>query len=457
MNGKKKHNPSILDWIVDKVISPIKTAISGVLSPIIGHPTEVERRGLKEAVAKVREMAVSSLAHSPASSPGLSPTDAFNELAKGTASANDYAGLCWLESIAAEIVSAGQVDISIAGYQNLPVTRALFDLATSVMKSQTEIGLWPLLRRYWLKEFQPNIPPAPDLIQMVVREAFLPEMVVTAPKVFSDYMMESGYAPEWSDRYWTAHFVPIDLRQAYENLWRGFWTKEDFMFALHIADIHPRWREDIYNVAFRPPSMREMGYGWDMGVYTEEDIATYRRWGGLSPEDAAKAARAMVAYRLHAEQEALRSLAVRLYREGLDGPEEFEANLEATETPEILRPYWRARADLEAELDIAADYTVILKSAALAGRITREVLARELGQLGLKQWKINQILADVDFRRRISVEAARALTPTQILRAYQAGIRPMAWAQDRLLKLNYSAEDVGVLLALYKPGGEAAG
>jgi len=229
------------------------------------------------------------------------------------------------------------------------------------------------------------------------------------------------------------------------------------MFALHIADIHPRWREDIYNVAFRPPSMREMGYGWDMGVYTEEDIATYRRWGGLSPEDADKAARAMVAYRLHAEQEALRSLAVRLYREGLDGPEEFEANLEATETPEILRPYWRARADLEAELDIAADYTVILRSAAIAGRITRETLARELGQIGLKQWKINQILADVDFRRRISVEAVRALTPTQILRAYQAGIRPMAWAQERLAQLNYSAEDVSVLLALYKPGGGTAG
>lgn len=199
------------------------------------------------------------------------------------------------------------------------------------------------------EELLKTIPPSADLITMVVREAFLPEMVIKAPDVFSKYMAMRGYTGEWSDRYWTAHFLPIPLAQAYDNLRRGYWTKEQFEFALRIADVHPRWYEDIYNVAFNPPSIREMGYGYDVGVYTLEDIKMYRRWGGLSEVDAEKSAVSMVAYRTEAERNAVRTEYMYAYGRGELSREDLELMLTGIGTAPEAVPLWLERAELYKE------------------------------------------------------------------------------------------------------------
>jgi hypothetical protein len=193
------------------------------------------------------------------------------------------------------------------------------------------------------------LPSTSDLIRMVVREAFVPEMVTEAPKEFVEQMAKLGWTKEWCDRFWTAHWEPMPLPQAYENLWRGYWTPDDFLDYLRIADIHPMWREDILAVAFRPPTVRELGYGYDVGVYTEDDIIKYRRWAGLSEEDAKKAAKALIAYRTEAEREACRREHLRLYALGKETREEFEANLRRLGTPEAAIPLWLERGDLEKE------------------------------------------------------------------------------------------------------------
>jgi hypothetical protein len=141
----------------------------------------------------------------------------------------------------------------------------------------------------------------------------------------------------------------MGLTQAYENLWRGYWTPDDFKDYLRIADIHPMWRDDILAVAFRPPTVRELGYGYDVGVYTYDDIVTYRRWAGLSEEDAKKAATALIAYRTEAEREACRREHLRLYALGKETREEFEANLKRLGTPPAAIPLWLERGDLEKE------------------------------------------------------------------------------------------------------------
>lgn len=193
------------------------------------------------------------------------------------------------------------------------------------------------------------LPPASDLVTMVVREAFDPKMVVPAPEIFAAEMAKKGFSKIVSDRYWTMHFVPMPLSQAYDNLARGYWTKEQFLDLLRIADIHPMWREDIYNVAFVAPSIRELGYGFDVGVYDLEDIVRYRRYGRLSPEDADKSAVAMVAYRTEAEREAVRREHMHLYALDRETREEFEANLRRVWTNEAAIPLWLERGDLERE------------------------------------------------------------------------------------------------------------
>jgi hypothetical protein len=114
-----------------------------------------------------------------------------------------------------------------------------------ILQLPVVVGVLTPMRYAYNKMFTPEIPGSGDLVRMVVREAFDPKMVIKGPPDFVDAMKFQGFSEVWSDRYWTAHFEPIALRQAYENLWRGLWKKDQFMYALHIADVHPMWREDI--------------------------------------------------------------------------------------------------------------------------------------------------------------------------------------------------------------------
>jgi hypothetical protein len=194
-----------------------------------------------------------------------------------------------------------------------------------------------------------SIPSTSDLITMVVREAFVPEMVTPAPDIFAKYMSMRGFSKEWADRYWTAHWRPIDLERAYDNVRRGLKDKEWLKNVLKIQDVHPMWWDDIVNVMYNPPSIRELGYGWDVGVYTKDDIKKYRMWGGLSPEDADKSAEAMVAYRTEAERNAVRTELMYAYAQGRISRDDFADRLKELKTPDAAVDYWLRRGDLYKE------------------------------------------------------------------------------------------------------------
>ena len=302
-------------------------------------------------------------------------------------------------------------------------------------------------------ELTKMIPPAPDLIRMVVREAFLPEMVVAAPPVFAEYMEKQGFAGEWSDRLWTAHFVPIDLRQAYENLWRGYWTKEDFMFALHIADIHPRWREDIYNVAFRAPGVRELGYGYDTGAYDWEDIKKYRRMVGQSEEDAAKSATAMVAYRTEAEREALRREALADYVAGLDTEEELRTKLASIGGRSEIIDLWVARAKFRATRDVTLDLVKDATTHYVKGWTTEDEFRQDLIELGVVPERRDVLLSQAKAKRlktkkEDTVEKKKLMTMAKIEKARELGIIGDQEYVRRLVEAGFVEDDAQLMLKI---------
>jgi len=304
-------------------------------------------------------------------------------------------------------------------------------------------------------ELTKQIPGVGDLVTMVVREAFDPKMVVEAPEIFAEYLSKTGYSKEWADRYWTAHFEPIALAQAYANLWRGFWTKEDFFRSLLIADVHPNWWEDIYNVAFRPPGARELGYGYDTGLYSVEDIKQYRKMGGLSDEDAEKAAIALVAYRTEAEREALRREALADFEAGLDTEEILRGKLAAIGTrPEVI-DLWAARANYRVERDMKLDLVKVAKDLYVKGLLSDVELRGELEALGVVRERIEIHIAEAETRRATTAKAATAekqrnLTEAKIGKAWELGLLSDEEYVSRLLERNYTEEDAQLLLEILR-------
>jgi len=197
------------------------------------------------------------------------------------------------------------------------------------------------------KALREVIPPINDLIRFAVREAFPVPAGQPQFEQMSQWAAKQGLTPYWVDKYWLAHFNRMGLSQAYENLWRGHFDIDDFEYYMLLADIHPDDWEAIENVAFRPPNVRELGYGFDVGVYSRDDIIKYRRWGGLSPEDATKAADSLIAYRLEAERNAIRTEYVHGYAKGQIALEQVKTRLQQLQTAEPAIALWLERAQLE--------------------------------------------------------------------------------------------------------------
>jgi hypothetical protein len=304
-------------------------------------------------------------------------------------------------------------------------------------------------------ELTKNIPGSGDLISMVVREAFDPSNVVEAPTIFAEYMVKQGFAKEWSDRYWTAHYTPIALNQAYANLWRGFWTETQFFEALKIADIHPRWHKDILAVAFRPPSARELGYGFDTGLYTVEDITRYRRAAGLSPDDAAKAASALVAYRLDAEREALRREALADYIGGLDGEAELRTNLaNIGGRPEMIN-LWVSRAKYREERDERIALIKVVKDQFVKGLLTEDELRSSLKDLGVVSSRleihvIESVTRKTKAAKEVTAEKKKQVTEAKLSQAWELGLVGDGVYAEDLVDRGYTREDAQMLLEILR-------
>jgi len=313
----------------------------------------------------------------------------------------------------------------------------------------------------WLKDV---IPPLQDLIRMAVREAFGSHTYEEQMPALKSWGAKMGLTNEWVENYWYAHWERIPLREMYSNLWRGYWTEAQFNRMLRIKDVHPDDRKAILDVAYLPPSIREMGYGYDMGVYDRADIVRYRKWGGMSPPDAEKAADSLIRYRVSAEIEAVRREWLWQFANGKIEIEEYMQALLDLDTPEEALQYWYDRGLLQRErfLKPVQDFE---------GRITSSAEAKWAFKNGVRDetW-LRLSLAELDWTperidltvERLKIEVAevekkaikpvREMTVSDLRAAFRYEIIDEVAFRLELEKRNYAAEDIDLitLLELYR-------
>lgn len=306
------------------------------------------------------------------------------------------------------------------------------------------------------------IPPIQDLIRFAVREAYIDHSPDVQYPAMVDMAKKMGLTAESAEWYWYAHWDRIPINLMFANYHRGLWDVARLERMLKIVDIHPDDRQDIINVAYGPPSIRELGYGWDVGVYTVEDIERYRRFGGLSPEDAKKSTTAIVAYRTEGERSGVRTEL--MYAYGLDKIDEdtLYSELALLNTPVEAIDLWIQRAKL---------YHERIKKPAMdtEGRIVSSSEALTAFKLGLRdeEWTRAKLI-DLSWaadRIEIAIEKAkhdiaeqqttvietkeRKLTVAQIRSFYSLHLISKEQMEVELVTLGYSPDDAAVLTEVY--------
>lgn len=122
------------------------------------------------------------------------------------------------------------------------------------------------------------IPPVADIITMAVREAFTPEIAARFgqyedyPADFEKFAAMKGLTPEWSKRYWAAHWSLPSTQQGFEMLHRGAIDSDELDMLLRALDVMPFWREKLTRIAFRRLSRVDIRRMYNVGVMTETEV-----------------------------------------------------------------------------------------------------------------------------------------------------------------------------------------
>jgi len=122
------------------------------------------------------------------------------------------------------------------------------------------------------------IPPVADIITMAVREAFTPEIAARFgqyedyPKPLEDWGVKKGLTPEWTQRYWAAHWSLPSATQGFEMLHRGVISRDELNMLLRALDVMPFWRDKLTSIAYKRLTRVDIRRMYGEGVLTETEV-----------------------------------------------------------------------------------------------------------------------------------------------------------------------------------------
>ena len=295
------------------------------------------------------------------------------------------------------------------------------------------------------------IPPAVDLVTMVVREAFIPEFVTPAPAVFAVNMKKKGYSKEWADRYWTMHWVPMPITQAADAVHRGYMTEDEYDTLLKIHDFHPMWRGLLKKVVYRTFRIRDMRIGWELGVLSDDELTKRLMDYGYSKEDVGVVANITKHYALAAEIGDVRREIIADYVEGFITVETLRANLTAIGTAASVMDYYVEKAKMRASRDLDKEKVKLIRAGFKSGVLTEEEAVGQMQELGLRNDTISVYIELDKMKRKVDVELMRSLTTSQMLKAYKEEYITETEVKSKLKERAYSDKDVDLLVIMNKP------
>jgi len=165
----------------------------------------------------------------------------------------------------------------------------------------------------------PELPTVQDLIYMVGREAFEPEVQrmfgldQPAPGLYLEHAAKIGYPTFWAQKMWEAHWEHPGLQQVLDMFHRDILTWDQVYEYMTIVELPPFWREKIksatYNVITRVDARRMYG----TGTLTELELFDTYRFMGYSPTDAARLVDFTIKYESGADRDLAKEDILRAY------------------------------------------------------------------------------------------------------------------------------------------------
>ena len=123
-----------------------------------------------------------------------------------------------------------------------------------------------------------QLPPIGDLIRMVVRDTFEPDVVEAGQLSdgFENFPVETaeelGISNYWAEKYWQAHWMLPSLQQGFEMLHRDKISQDELLALFKAADLAPGYWEPMQAISYRPYTRVDVRRMHALGVLDEEQV-----------------------------------------------------------------------------------------------------------------------------------------------------------------------------------------
>jgi len=235
----------------------------------------------------------------------------------------------------------------------------------------------------------PELPTVQDLIYMVGREAFEPEVQrmfgldQPAPGLYLEHAAKIGYPPYWAQKMWEAHWEHPGLQQVLEMFHRDILTWDQVYEYCTIVELAPFWREKIkqasYNVITRVDARRMYG----TGTLSEIELFDTYRFMGYSPKDAARLVDFTIKYESGADRDVAKEDILRAYGyKDIDRPTALAWLMQIGYTDNVADFYLTQR-DLTSDRDKTVKALALLRDKYTGHLIERAEAQSRMTVLGL--------------------------------------------------------------------------
>ena len=251
-----------------------------------------------------------------------------------------------------------------------------------------------------------QLPPIGDLIRMVVRDTFEPDVVEEGKlsEGFEQFPIEfaeqQGINPYWSEKYWQAHWELPSLNQGFEMLHRGKIDQAQLIALFKAADLAPGYWEPMQEIAFRPFSRVDVRRMHLFGVLDESQVLTSYLDLGYDQEKAQALTDFTIAYNDSSkkvekvkERDLTKSDIIGMYNDGLVETSAALAYLIDLGFSDAEATVLIEREDLQAEVkERKADIQNVIDQAKIKA-ITYEEAQDRLAGLDLTRTETNKALS----------------------------------------------------------------
>jgi len=286
------------------------------------------------------------------------------------------------------------------------------------------------------------IPGPGDLISMAVREAWDDGVAARYgydadfPAPFAEWMKKQGFDPEWSKRWWRAHWEVPGPTMGAEMLHRTSMTETDYATLLKIADYPQQWRQWMTEVAYAPYTRVDIRRMYQVGVLkTYAELVRAYRDIGYKQDKAEKLSDFTVLEYGETEREATKTEVLQAYGIGRLSQAETRSYLAEMGYPDWVIETYIARVDLGRSNGIAASQISHAQTMYVNGQMTKTDVYTALAKIPLASSEVERYLEEWEIAR-----TAKIARPTR------ADLRKF-FLQNSMTEAEFRAELAGFRLS----------